>query len=238
MLSGRKIRTKYFEHWLSSQDLPQPIPPGELKELVIRLKDGDDRVIDTIIEGHIRLATSIAGRYLWKHPLRVDDIVSAALVGVTQAVHWARERLKDYNITPYITTTVHRHISDFLEKDQLIHVGRQYIRSRGGYQAFSEIDPKIFKFARPFTVDTGDEENPREEVDPSLAVEDSTAAMDLAEAIEYLQLSEDDCTILIMKSEGYTTHEIGAAIGKNFRTVSWRFNQIKGRCIKLKEMFV
>ena len=80
---------------------------------------------DRLIESHVRLALNMAGKYMHGQRRRQDDLIGAALQGLTQAVTWAPERMTNNNITPYIVSTVKRFLTDFLQKDSIITIERR-----------------------------------------------------------------------------------------------------------------
>jgi RNA polymerase sigma factor (sigma-70 family) len=81
---------------------------------------------DLIIEAHMRSSHRIAVWYARRNRRQVDDLISAANLGLVQAVQWACEgRLRDSNITPYIASTVHRFCRECIEQDHNIVVDRR-----------------------------------------------------------------------------------------------------------------
>lgn len=103
-----------------------------LKELVERLPHSRD----LIIELHMPLARSIACWYAKKNRRASSDLIADGYLGLVQAVQWACEgRLRDYNITPYIVSTIHRYCRETIEKDHTVIVERRarkhYIVTRG-----------------------------------------------------------------------------------------------------------
>jgi RNA polymerase sigma factor (sigma-70 family) len=83
----------------------------------------------------MQLVRSIGIWYAKRNRRAADDLVSAAYLGLCQAVAWAPERLKDNNITPYIVVTVHRFCREAIEADHTVIVERRarkhYIATRG-----------------------------------------------------------------------------------------------------------
>ena len=90
----------------------------------------DQAIRDQLIESHVRLALNMAGKFMHGQIRRKDDLISAALLGLTQAVTWAPVRLKDNNITPYIVTTVVRFLKDFIQKDSLVPIERRAFKKK------------------------------------------------------------------------------------------------------------
>lgn len=82
-----------------------------------------------IIRAHLHLiasiACSLANRY--KRNYMLDDMVSEALLHLTEAVENAPTALKDLAITPYITTCVKYRLKDFIAEDRNVFMpGRTF----------------------------------------------------------------------------------------------------------------
>lgn len=240
MLLGRKAKGVSFTSWLGTQDLPHQIEETQLQQMVAKLRGGDDSVINPIIEGHIRLAMSIVAKYVAKHPRRKNDIIGAALAGLTEGVRKAQTALYDDNITPYLVVLVHRAISDFLEKDHLIPIGRQYIRSRGGYTAFSDALP----FERPIChlslspmfKDIGDEENGEEEFDLSPATRDTSQDKLIADdLLNQLQLTWVEQQVIDLKCEGYNGEAIAKKMGCSRARICQILTGVRERYLRLEK---
>jgi RNA polymerase sigma factor (sigma-70 family) len=93
-----------------------------LAELVTKLPASRD----VIITEHMPLCSQIGRWYARKNRRQPDDLISAAYLGLVQAVQWSCEgRLKDHNITPYIVVTVHRFCRDAIEADHTVIIERR-----------------------------------------------------------------------------------------------------------------
>ena len=113
----------------------EDIMPIELKEertkiLIPLLQEGNENAAQTLIEGHMRLALSIASKYVLYFPHKEQDIVGEAFLALTRAVYKAKNNLQEpFNITGYISSTVHSQISNFLKTDHTIRIP-EYVISR------------------------------------------------------------------------------------------------------------
>lgn len=142
---GLKSRGRGFKHPLSMENLRQPWTEDELKSLVMDfLEKGNEESKTLIIEGHIRLAMSIAARYIDHFPSKTDDIVSEALLAVTESVVLAPGRLgPPFNISGWITRSIHNRISNFLCRDFVVRIPNWIIK-KGGYKyTMQELDVNI-----------------------------------------------------------------------------------------------
>lgn len=241
MLHRHRMASKSFKSFLGSQNLPQPLPEDTLTDLVIKLCHGDStntfgtdhadkrpHVMGAIIKGHIRLASQIAGRYMWKHPLKSEDIVSAAMFGLVQAVEWAPERLRDHNITPYIVTTIHRFISEYLERDHLVRIPRNEYSKRLQANKYIpiifDIDPK-----------EDDEENREYDTVGSFdpPVYDTDKPIEFEDLCDRLELTYEERRIIDLRVKGYTQQEVGEIIGKKRQWIGFVLEKLQERYIKI-----
>ena len=226
MKAAQRVRSKGFSSWLGSQNLSRPLAQADLLVLVARLRAGDDSVKQKIVESHIRLACHVAGRYLWDNGYRTDDIVGAALTGVVQAVDWARERMYDDNITPYIVTTVHRFISEYLEKDHLVRIPRDEFKSMiANHEPLPLVEPISKK-----DEEDSDQDDYQERIE--LATYDLNNPFEYQELLGVLGLSDTEREIVRLRGEGHTCNEIGGLIGRSQRRVEQILDGVRQRFIQ------
>lgn len=157
-----------------------------------------------------RLALQIVGRYLavLRSDSLADDLVGAALEGLVDAVHRVStgEAMKDHdNLRGFVTSTIHRYVSEHLERHRAVHVPGRTVRHRRqhgqdstGPGQIALDDPRVLRFRA---------EHPRE-----LEVE----IKDLLEAV--IQ-SEDERTILRLRQEGLGDADIAEQMGLSKTTV-------------------
>lgn len=207
--------SRSINSYFSDLKLPKQIEEGTLEILVIRLKNGDQSAAIEIINGHIRLAISIATRYSL---LDSDDIVSAAMYGVCQAVKWAPTRLKDLNITPYIVSTVHRFISDCHEEDDVVHIPKgirkDFFFDYVSWAPERNADCDIF---------IDEEEHGPDVLIP--VIHDDLFNID--GAIDDLDLPKQHGLVLKLKLEGYTHAQIGQKLEIKKRDITRIFVRIE-----------
>lgn len=98
-----KHRGISLNHPLGGMNFPERIAEDRLDSLVDQLRKGDTTVIGEIVEGHIRLALSIASGFAARMPHQSDVFVAEALFALSRAVAEAAGKLRDNNITAYLS---------------------------------------------------------------------------------------------------------------------------------------
>lgn len=180
------------------------IEPERLENLVQRLRGGDRSVANEIICGHLGLAYSIANIFTNDEDQR-DEVVSAALFGLVQAVEWsASGRLYDNNITPYIYSTmrsfINRHFSDIAPIPGYSLTNTVYM---------DDYDSEIESTYMPTTVDDYE------------FITDELLEM----------LSDEDRELINFILEGYTITEIASKLNVSVGTVTYRKYKIQERLL-------
>ena len=113
-LRNRSIQGKSFFHPLSKANLAKPLNDKE-KENAIKEKDWN-----CLIEAHMRLGCSIAGRYV-EYDADPDEMVSAAMLGICVAVDRFKKKSSGTdNITGYIVAYIHQYCSEVARRDCVI----------------------------------------------------------------------------------------------------------------------
>lgn len=205
------------------EELPQPITQQRLAIIVPQLMKGDMSVKDEIIEGHLRLAASIVCWWMPKHLHRAEDLLCSSFFGVTQAVNWAPERLKDHNITPYIYTTCKRFVTEFIQDDQVIRVPWCSYRYNQKLEDDAKFIPLVIRVAVRHKEDEENQSDEFELLDMVPGKIDQHEFIFL-ELLDSLDLSKRDRLIIDMIMSNYKTAEIASATGLTVR----RVNQIAG----------
>lgn len=161
--------------------LPQQIEPDRLKVLVGKLKDNSitDVEKEEIIQGHIRLAFSIAHKMSYLDKEKLELFISEALYGLVVAVEKAKTNLNfEKNITPYIVGVIKRLIITFHHTDKVIR-------------------PKS-KRKSPEVVPLEHEPEYKE-----------TKIKEIREFIDHSLKNELEKQVIELKTQGYTDNEIG-----------------------------
>ena len=111
-----QVRGQSYQHPFAQQELAQPLN-GKEKQAAIKSKDWD-----ILIESHMRLGCSIAGRYVSLGG-NSDEMVSAAMLGIVTAVDNIKQGLICHdNITGYIIHYIHQFCTEALRTDRVILV--------------------------------------------------------------------------------------------------------------------
>lgn len=165
---------------------------------------------EKLIEGHMRLALNLAGRFMSSDLRRKDDLCQAALLGLTQAVVWAPDRLHNDNITPYIVATVISFIRKHLNKDNLIPIEKNAFRKMA--EASNGVD--FLPYFNTLNKADIDEDDGVPFVDYTPAVEDDKDFIFMSEYFEFLHKGDERYkTILKMLLEDYNQVEIAKELG-------------------------
>ena len=118
-LRNRHIEGRSYEHPFNSANLAEPLSEEE-KQLALKNKNWN-----YLIEGHMRLGCSIAGRYV-RFGGDSDEMVGAAMLGIVRAVDKIKDgQLKHDNITGYIVHYIHQECSEVLRKDTAVPTPRK-----------------------------------------------------------------------------------------------------------------
>jgi RNA polymerase sigma factor (sigma-70 family) len=208
MYLGGSKRLKSKSLRLGLGHLPNKLEDKELESLVIKLRGGDNEVINTIIGGHLRLAIQISARYALRFSGKTDEIVGTAFLAVTRSVKQFRERAKDNNITPYIVSIIHSDISDFLCHDSVVRITRYQLRKmaceydltkENNMPEFMDYhDRKVFERC-----------NKTEDEDIRIS------NLEFEDVLEKLQFTRYEMLVLRLKLDGWSESEIAEHIGTN-----------------------
>jgi RNA polymerase sigma factor (sigma-70 family) len=140
-LGHRRIKARGFESGFKQDEIPRPLEADKLRELVDKLRQGDKTVSDEIVLNHLGLVIQITGRYVNFFPRKADDVLGVALVALVDAVTRFQYSAVNNEITPYIISSVHGQISNFLKQDQTIRL------TQHGFNKFKDKKqdmPKLF----------------------------------------------------------------------------------------------
>lgn len=97
-----------FDSYIGSteayKEQPRIFDSEEMEKAVEKLRNGDMSVTNYIIMAHLRLTMTKVSQLAPRH--EVDDLVSEALLTLTERVHKAATYLHDNNITPYLMAAI------------------------------------------------------------------------------------------------------------------------------------
>jgi hypothetical protein len=116
---------KAREHFFRGARLPSPVPEEEKEKLICKIRAGDREAAHLAILSHIYLSLNLVKNYKRSLGSRIrwDELLSAALEGLCHGVNKIKEEgLPHNNLTGYLIETMHRFISDHLEKFPMVRI--------------------------------------------------------------------------------------------------------------------
>ena len=95
-------------------ELPPVLEQNDLEYLVRLVRAGVATHYEKheLFLGHVRLALSLVSRYAWRTPHLINDLISAAMLAIADAIVSAETVLTNNNITYYITAKIKAAIID------------------------------------------------------------------------------------------------------------------------------
>ncbi len=121
-LGKLKVKARGYVSGFSTKEIPKPLEREELNRLVIALGENANEVKKKLILAHLGLALQIVGRYVAHYPAKTDDLVGVAMLSVSTSVDKFDTIKRDNNITGYIVTCLHGHLTNFIKEDKTVKV--------------------------------------------------------------------------------------------------------------------
>ena len=116
MLSGKVQLTGVNTFKLST------LPPREMKELFRRVKKGDQKARETLVEGNLRLVLSILQRFKNRGE-SLDDLFQVGCIGLLKAIdNFQLEQ--EVNFSTYAVPMIIGEIKRYLRDNNSIHISR------------------------------------------------------------------------------------------------------------------
>ena len=206
----------------------EPLAPDRLDALVTRLRGGDGSVAEEIIKGHYRMVAAIVGDRV-RSKRRLDDVMGAALLALTESVHNAATALYNNNITYYITSNVKYAIKDEIANCHVLRMPGRTIRHRiARGELFDDIVPGDGVILAEDVTDRGsgdaDGEGPlshrRRHGECRYALPFHIPASkplcespEFKEAIARATTNPTEQAIVALRAQGFTYAEIGVKVG-------------------------
>ncbi len=195
----QRIQGQSYRHPFSLQKLAQPLSDEE-KINVLKTENWD-----LLIESHMRLGCSIAGRYV-RFGGNSEEMVSAAMLGIVIAVDRIKKGIiKHINVTGYIIHYIHQHCAEALRSDCVIPVPQNN-------------DTKII--VCPIT-------------DNNIEVTAINMG-ELYETIEYITHTELERNVVFLRQQGHTDIEVASNLNvsrsivtKTRKRLLERFNNVR-----------
>lgn len=206
--------------------IPERIKDEDVASMVEEYKKTRcPKLKEKLIEGHIRLAISVAGYFVSISSIRKDDLIQSSLLGLTQAVEWVPDRLKDNNIAPYIVVTVKRFIRDFLNRDHLIPI------EKTAYKKLCEKHGGIGFLPYFNTIDKADVEYDDDNfIDRTPAIQDDLSYLWMTEFFQYLHKGDEKYKKIInYLMEDYNQVEIAEKMGVSKQAINQSVTIIRSR---------
>ena len=180
-----QIKGQGYQHPFSQQGLVPPLDDAE-KICILKTKNWH-----LLIESHMRLGCAIAGRYV-RLGGDSDEMVSAAMLGITVAVDRIKRSLITHNnVTGYIIHYIHQHCAEALCLDRVIPIPQHN-------------DTKII--VCPIT--------------NSVIIATGTRIGELYETLEHITHTEVEKNIVFLRQQGYTDVEVANNLGISRSTVT------------------
>ena len=195
----QRIQGQSYRHPFANQDLATPLNDEE-KINVLKTENWD-----LLVESHMRLGCSIAGRYV-RFGGNSEEMVSAAMLGIVIAVDRIKKGIiKHINVTGYIIHYIHQNCTKALRLDCVIPVPQNN-------------DTKII--VCPIT-------------DNNIEVTAINMG-ELYETIEYITHTELERNVVFLRQQGHTDIEVASNLNvsrsivtKTRKRLLERFNNVR-----------
>ena len=182
-----QIKGQGYQHPFAQQHLAEPLSD---KEKINARINGDWHLL---IESHMRLGCSIAGRYV-RLGGKSDEMVSAAMLGIVTAVDRVKKGfLKHNNVTGYIIHYIHQHCIEALRLDCVIPIPQHN-------------DTKII--VCPITDDILSRDGFQQQIG------------EFYEVLEYITHTEIEKDIVFLRQQGFTDFEVACNLNISRSTVT------------------
>jgi DNA-binding CsgD family transcriptional regulator len=189
-----------FDHplWKESRTFTEE----EALALLPRVRAYDQKAIEEMTLGYLRLALVIVGQYLalFKSRRYVDDFVSAAVEGLVEGVlslrlpHYGKDNPKSV-----VSAAIHRSISSCIAANNMIRVPERTVRRRRA-NGVSSIPTRVHD----------------DDLLHSRAASDTNS---IEGALEQVIETDLEAEIVRLRLEGYTDVEIGEQLGYRQQTI-------------------
>ncbi len=194
----------------------------KIVELVEALRNGED-VSSELIQLHKKYVEGTAWRFGWKLLNLRSDIRSAALLGLTQAVHWiANGRCEHTDYTAYIIRTCIRFIRDEISNSYGVYVPDSSISAGivDGYATVLSYDNPI-DIAHHSNQIFGADDRGRRDYFAVRSPKDQS--QEIKEELDSVKLTWKQRHIIEMRLDGFNDAEIG----KTLYVSKMRISQIR-----------
>lgn len=181
--------------------LKRPLDPEKLRTHVKAwCVDGDIVSRDVIIEHSTRLAIHLARQYGKRFPNISDELIAEALATLVIAVDRFPRVHRDYEILPYIVTTIRRRLQTYVQHSVVIRVPERTLTRKSDLrQQTTVLTDKDWE---------------------KLPYIHKVTRLEWDEIVDLTARTTEDRLILELSREGYNLREIAAAFSKSISYVS------------------
>jgi hypothetical protein len=223
-------------------NIPEKLDEKTLEELVIKLKEShntDTNTRNRIVESHIRLGLTIAGRFAYKVKFKVEDIVGEMLLCIVESVsRFCSGASYNNEITPFIIARIHSKLSRFLEEDRIVYMPGRTVRyyTITGSSKLDKLPTEIY-LVQGGTMGTGVDEYEGPEhfkgayVLPE--IEDDHTESEVLELLDKVTTNFIEKKIIRLRVEGYSYKEIEPIVGYSQASISIMVQNIEKRFDKI-----
>ena len=159
---------------------------------------------------------TIVSHYTRRHKRRLDDLVSVALLCLTESIPHAANVLTDNNLGAFLTTTISHAINRYITEDVMIRIPQ----SSKHHNDLSEIrvgslSNKIFRESKDGFEDARDPK-----LEAALAAPSGKGVECIWERLWEIAKTGAERQFLTLRAQGHTNREIAATLGVSEKAVS------------------
>jgi len=223
-------------------NIPPQLDGKVLEDLVIKLKQSENKDSDTrnkIVEGHIRLGLTIAGRFAFKVKFKVEDIVGEMLLCLVESVgRFCSGASYNNEITPFIITHIHSRLSKFLEEDRIVCMPGRTVRYYAvtGSSKLDKIPTEIYLAQKgTLAINMDEYEGPSDFNGEYIMLEtlDDHSKSEVLELLDKVTTNFIEKKIIRLRAEGYSYKEIEPLVGYSQSSISIMVQNIEKRFDKI-----
>jgi DNA-directed RNA polymerase specialized sigma subunit len=223
-------------------NIPERLDEIVLKELVIQLKESKNTNIEIrnrIVEGHIRLGLSIAGRFANKVKFKVEDIIAEMLLCIVESVNrFCSGFSYDNEITPFIISSIHSKLSKFLEEDRVVYMPGRTVRyyTMIGSDKLYKAPTEIYLVEKgSIGIDVDDYEGPEAFKGAYILpeTEDDHSESEIFEILDKVTNNFIEEKIIRLRAEGLSYKEIEPLVGYSQASICIMVQNIEKRFDKI-----
>lgn len=222
-LGNKQAKGRGYNSGFSQKEIPAPLPAEELEKLVVQLGSGSKEVKNKIIMAHLGLALQIIGRYVASYTSRTDDLIGVTMVSIAESVDKFDSVKKDNNITGYIVTCLHGHLSNFIKEDKTVKISWSELKKQvEKYKETGEVN-LVYTYSLDFCMEDDFQNSKivRRQILDSLSTRDLYESdIELKEIVEKVSFSRYEHLVFTGLMNGDDESTIAKRIGKSRQSVN------------------